>query len=96
MLQMGNLAPRTRPLPGAHGGSAQGPSPLQAVLGALGGCTAGDGGVPSPHQTGSSAGRAVPGPAEAMIIGRSPVRPRAAVNSPPITAPTPIAAVMKP
>ena len=36
MLQMGNLAPRTRPLPGAHGGSAQGPSPLQAVLGALG------------------------------------------------------------
>jgi len=43
MLQIGNLAPRTRLLPGAHGGSAQGPSPLQAVLGALGGgeaCTA--------------------------------------------------------
>ncbi len=35
MLQMGNQAPHTRPLPGAHGGSAQGPSPLQAVLGAL-------------------------------------------------------------
>jgi uncharacterized OsmC-like protein len=40
MLQMGNQAPRTRPLPGAHGGSAQGPSPLQAVLGAVGGCQA--------------------------------------------------------
>jgi uncharacterized OsmC-like protein len=40
MLQMGNQAPRTRPLPGAHGGSAQGPSPLQAVPGALGGCEA--------------------------------------------------------
>jgi hypothetical protein len=40
MLQIGNLAPRTRPLPGAHGGSAQGPSPLQAVPGAPGGCKA--------------------------------------------------------
>jgi uncharacterized OsmC-like protein len=40
MLQMGNQAPRTRPLPGAHGGFAQGPSPLQAVLGTLGGCEA--------------------------------------------------------
>ena len=39
---------------------------------------------------------AAPKPAEATIIGRSPVRPRAAVNRPPITAPTPIAAVMKP
>ncbi len=37
-----------------------------------------------------------PKPVEAMIIGRSPVRPRAAVNRPPITAPIPIAAVMKP
>ena len=37
MLPIGNLAPRTRPLPGAHGGSAQGPSPPQAVPGALGG-----------------------------------------------------------
>jgi hypothetical protein len=40
MLQIGNLAPRTRPLPGAHGSSAQGPSPLQAVPGAPGGCEA--------------------------------------------------------
>jgi hypothetical protein len=40
MLQMGNRAPRTRPLPGAHGGSAQRPSPLPTVLGALGGCQA--------------------------------------------------------
>jgi hypothetical protein len=40
MLQIGNLAPCTRPLPGAHGGSAQGPSPLQAALGALSGCEA--------------------------------------------------------
>jgi hypothetical protein len=40
MSQTGNLPPRTRPLPGAHGGSAQGPSPLQAVPGALGGCQA--------------------------------------------------------
>ena len=39
---------------------------------------------------------ATPNPAEAMIIGRTPVRPRAAVNRPPMTAPTPIAAVMKP
>lgn len=39
MLPIGNLAPRTRPLTSAHGGSAQGPSP-QAVLGALGGCEA--------------------------------------------------------
>ena len=37
MLQIGNLAPRTRPLPGAHGGAAQGPSPPQAPPGALGG-----------------------------------------------------------
>jgi hypothetical protein len=37
MLQIGNLAPRTRPLTGAHGGSAQGPALLQAVPGALGG-----------------------------------------------------------
>jgi hypothetical protein len=37
MLQIGNLAPRTQPWPGAHGGSAQGPAPLQAVPGALGG-----------------------------------------------------------
>jgi len=37
MLPIGNLAPRTWPLPGAHGGSAQGPSPLQAGLGTLGG-----------------------------------------------------------
>jgi hypothetical protein len=40
MLQMGNQAPRTQPLPGAHGGSAQGPSPLQDVSGAIGGCEA--------------------------------------------------------
>jgi hypothetical protein len=40
MLQMGNQAPGTRPLPGAYRGSAQGPSPLQAVPGALGGCEA--------------------------------------------------------
>jgi hypothetical protein len=37
MSQMGNQAPGTRPLPGAHGGSMQGPSPLQAVPGAPGG-----------------------------------------------------------
>ena len=40
MLQIGNLPPCTRPLPAAHDGSAQGPSPLQAVPGALGGCEA--------------------------------------------------------
>jgi uncharacterized OsmC-like protein len=40
MLQIGNLAPRTRLLPGALGSSAQGPPPLQAVPGALGGCQA--------------------------------------------------------
>jgi hypothetical protein len=39
---------------------------------------------------------AAPKPVDAMIIGRSPVRPRAAVNRPPITAPIPMAAVMKP
>ena len=39
---------------------------------------------------------AAPNPTEARIIGRNPVRPRAAVNRPPMTAPTPIAAVMKP
>jgi hypothetical protein len=37
MLPIGNPAPRTRPLPGAHGSSAQGPSPLPAGLGAPGG-----------------------------------------------------------
>jgi hypothetical protein len=40
MLQAGNQAPGTRPLPGAHRGSAQGPPPRQAVPGALGGCEA--------------------------------------------------------
>ncbi len=39
---------------------------------------------------------ASPKPVPAMIIERSPVRPRAAVNSPPTTAPMPIAAVRKP
>lgn len=39
---------------------------------------------------------AIPNPRQETIIGRSPVRPRAAVNSPPSTAPIPIEAVMKP
>ncbi len=39
---------------------------------------------------------ASPNPNAASTSGRSPVLPLAATSSPPVTAPTPIAAVMKP
>ena len=37
-----------------------------------------------------------PNAIEVLIIARVPVRPRAATQRPPMTAPTPIDAVMKP